>query len=185
MVEGTMGEGGWLVLFLAAQRLAELGFATWNTRRLLANGAVEFGAAHYHLIVALHALWLIALWVGGHDRPVGLAWLAIFIVLQLARLWVIASLGRRWTTRIIVSPGVPLRAAGPYRWVSHPNYAVVCLEIAIIPLALGLPAVAVVFSLANAGLLWLRISAENRALAWGAAQPKVSPQSLANAGSRR
>jgi len=178
-----MGEGAWLIGFLVVQRLAELALAHWNTSRLRAAGAAEFGAVHYPLIMALHALWLIGLWVFGHDRPVDPAWLAIFALLQAGRVWVIASLGRRWTTRIIVPPGAPAVARGPYRYIKHPNYLIVALEIAVVPLALGLPLIALVFSLANAALLALRIHVENDALAraGGAARP----QTLANETPRR
>jgi len=161
-----MGEGAWLVAFLVVQRLAELGFAQWNTLRLRAAGGVEFGAAHYPLMVALHAFWLLGLWMLGHGSAVDPFWLAVFVVLQAGRLWVIMSLGRRWTTRVIVLPGTEAVARGPYRWLRHPNYLIVALEIAVVPLALGLPAFALAFTLANAALLSLRIRAENRALAW-------------------
>jgi methyltransferase len=179
-----MGEGAWLVGFLVLQRLAELAYAHRNTRRLLAAGAMEFGAAHYPLIVSLHALWLLALAIAGHGRAVDPFWLAVFVVLQAARLWVIAGLGPRWTTRIIVVPGAPLTARGPYRWIRHPNYLIVALEIAVVPLALGLPALAAVFFIANAALLFVRIGAENHALAW-ASEPQNGLASLANAGPRR
>jgi methyltransferase len=163
-----VGEGAWLVIFLIAQRLVELGLAQWNTARLRALGAVEFGAAHYPLMVALHACWLLGLWMLGHDRAVDPFWLAVFILLQAGRLWVIASLRSRWTTRVIVLPGVAPIARGPYRWLRHPNYLIVVLEIAVVPLALGLPLFALVFSLANAVLLAYRIRVENQALAWAA-----------------
>jgi len=100
-----MSEGGWLVAFLIVQRLAELGLAQWNTSRLRAGGGVEFGAAHYPLMVALHAFWLLGLWMFGHDRGVDPIWLAVFVVLQLGRLWVIASLGRRWSEVGRSAPG--------------------------------------------------------------------------------
>ena len=163
-----MGEGAWLVAFLIVQRLAELGLAQWNTARLRVAGAIEFGAAHYPLIVVLHGLWLLGLWMLGHDHSVDPLWLAVFILLQAGRLWVIVSLGRRWTTRVIVLPGASPVARGPYRWLRHPNYVVVVLEIAVVPLALGLPLFALVFSLANAVLLATRIRVENQAQAWAA-----------------
>jgi len=90
--------------------------------------------------------------------------------LQLGRLWVIASLGRRWTTRVIVLPGATPVARGPYRWLKHPNYLIVALEMAVVPLALGSPVFALIYSLANAALLAYRIRIENEALAW-ARQP--------------
>jgi methyltransferase len=163
-----MGEGAWLVAFLIVQRLAELGLAQWNTARLRAAGAIEFGEAHYPLMVVLHGLWLLGLWMLGHDHSVDPLWLAVFILLQAGRLWVIVSLGRRWTTRVIVLPGASPVARGPYRWLRHPNYVVVVLEIAVVPLALGLPLFALVFSLANAVLLATRIRVENQAQAWAA-----------------
>lgn len=163
-----MGEGAWLVAFLIVQRLVELGVAQWNTVRLRAAGGVEFGASHYPLLVALHTFWLLGLWIFGHDRDVDPAGLAAFAVLQAGRLWVIASLGRRWTTRVIVVPGAAPVMRGPYRWLRHPNYLIVMLEIAVVPLALGMPLFALGFSLANAALLAGRIRIENQALAWAA-----------------
>lgn len=187
--DAAMGPGGWLIVFLVMQRLAELGFAQWNTLKLRADGAVEFGASHYPIMVALHAFWLVALWVAGHDRPIDPLWLTLFVLLQAGRLWVIASLGRRWTTRVIVLPGAAPMASGPYRFIKHPNYLVVALEIAVVPLALGLPILALVFSLANAVMLAVRISVENRALAWAAAAERPSeslmPGTLANGRPRR
>jgi methyltransferase len=163
-----MGEGAWLVAFLGAQRILELGLAQFNTGRLRAEGGVEFGAAHYPLMIVLHGFWLLGLWALGHDQPINLFWLAVFVLLQAGRLWVIASLGRRWTTRVIVLRGATPVARGPYRWIRHPNYLVVALEIAVVPLALGLPGFALIFSIANAALLAYRIRVENEALAWAA-----------------
>lgn len=152
------------IAFLLLQRGAELVLARRNTRRLLARGAVEHGAGHYPLIVALHAAWLLAICLWGASRPVSPGWLAAFALLQLGRFWVLASLGPRWTTRIIVLPQ-PLVARGPFRWLRHPNYTVVVAEIAVAPMVLGLVWVAVVFSVLNALVLWVRIRAENAALA--------------------
>jgi methyltransferase len=163
-----MREGAWLGAFLVAQRLVELGFSQINTERLRAEGGVEFGAAHYPLMIALHACWLVGLWVLGHDQHIVILWLAVFVLLQMGRLWAIASLGRRWTTRVIVLRGAAPVALGPYRWLKHPNYLIVALEIAVVPLALGLPVFALVFSIANAALLVYRIRIENEALAWAA-----------------
>jgi methyltransferase len=160
-----MREGAWLVAFLIAQRFVELCFAQFNTERLRAMGGVELGAAHYPLMIALHTSWLLGLWLLGHDRSIITFWLAIFVLLQFGRLWVIASLGRRWTTRVIVLPGSVPVLRGPYRWLKHPNYLVVALEIAVVPLALGLPLFALIFSAANAVLLACRIRIENEALA--------------------
>ena len=153
------------IAFLLLQRGAELLVARRNTRRLLAQGAVEHGAGHYPLIVAMHAAWLAAICIWGWSNPVHPGWLAAFVVLQGLRIWVLASLGPRWTTRIIVLPGAALVAKGPYRFVSHPNYLVVIGEIAVLPLCFGLWWFAVVFSIANAAILAIRIRAEASALA--------------------
>jgi len=168
-----MGEGAWLIAFVFVQRLAELGLAQWNTVRLRASGGVEFGASHYPIMVSFHAFWLLGLWMLGHARSVDPIWLAVFILLQVGRLWVIATLGRRWTTRVMVLPGASLVVGGPYRWLRHPNYAVVVLEIAVVPLALGLPVFALMFSAANAVLLSYRIGVENHALAWAARRSRA------------
>ena len=165
-----MGEGAWLVVFLIAQRLIELCFAQLNTRRLRGAGAIEFGAAHYPLIIVLHATWIAGLLILGHDRDIDPLWLSVFVTLQIGRLWVMVSLGRRWTTRVMVLPGAVPVARGPYRWLRHPNYLIVALEIAVVPLALGLPVFALIISVANAALLAYRIRIENEALAW-AVQP--------------
>ena len=135
-----------------------------NTRRLLARGAVESGAEHYRFIVALHAAWLIGLWLLAWDRPVNLPLLLLFVLLQAGRVWVIATLGRRWTTRILTLPGEPLVRKGPFRFVSHPNYIVVAGELAVLPLVFGLPLYALVFTALNAVMMWVRIRCEQRAL---------------------
>lgn len=149
---------------MTLQRLGELVLANHNTRRLLARGAVETGAGHYPLIVGLHAAWLLGLAILAWDQPANLAWLGVFVGLQLARVWVIASLGDRWTTRIITLPNAPLVRRGPYRFVSHPNYLVVAAEIAVLPLVFGLLGFAIVFSLLNGMVLFIRLRAESRAL---------------------
>jgi methyltransferase len=147
------------------QRAAELVVSRYNTHRLLARGAVEMSPRHYPVIVALHTAWLISLWTLGYDQPVNVIALSGYLILQGFRFWVIRTLGPRWTTRIIILPEQPLVLAGPYRFLSHPNYAVVAGEIALLPLALNLPRLAVVFSILNAAVLAIRIRAEDRALA--------------------
>jgi methyltransferase len=149
---------------ITLQRLAELVLARHNTRNLLARGAVEIGANHYPLVVSVHVTWLIALWVFGLTQQVNLLVLAVFIVLQGLRGWIMLTLGARWTTRIIVVPGAPRVRSGPYRYISHPNYAIVAAEIAVLPLALNLPVVALVFTVLNAAVLVIRIRVEERAL---------------------
>jgi methyltransferase len=153
-----------IIAFVTLQRLGELVIASRNTRALKARGAIEIGAGHYPVMVVLHAAWLLALWVSVGGRAVSLPLLAVFVLLQLARIWVLATLGARWTTRIIILPGAALVRGGPFRFVKHPNYCVVVAEIAILPLVFGLTWIALVFSLLNAALLWVRIGAEHRAL---------------------
>jgi len=153
-----------ILVLVTLQRLGELWLSSRNTRRLLARGAHEVAPAHYPLIVSVHALWLATLWWLAPGRAVDAFWLALFVLLQLARLWVIASLGERWTTRIIILPGAPLVQRGPYRFVRHPNYLVVIGEIAALPLAFGLWRVALLFTFLNAVSLAVRVRAENRAL---------------------
>lgn len=157
--------GAAVLVFLTAQRLAELWWAKQNEARLFAAGGIEYGRSHYPLIVLLHAAWMAGLWLLAHDHPIDPIFLTVFVLLQIARLWVLLTLGRRWTIRIIVVPGEQLVARGPYRWLRHPNYAVVSGEIAVVPLALGLPIYALVFSILNAAVLAVRIPAENAALA--------------------
>lgn len=153
-----------ILALVTAERLAELALARRNTRRLLARGAVESGAGHYPLIVALHAAWLAGLWLLAWDRPASLLWLGLYLLIEGLRIWTLASLGERWTTRIITLPGEPLVRRGPYRFLSHPNYLVVAGEIAVLPLVFGLPVYALVFSLLNAAVLWIRLRAETAAL---------------------
>jgi methyltransferase len=153
-----------ILALVTAQRLAELVVSRRHTRALLARGAYEVGAGHYPLIVAVHAAWLAALWWLAPGRPVLWPLIGLFALLQGARLWVLATLGERWTTRIIVLPGAPLVARGPFRLVRHPNYLVVIAEIALLPLAFGLWQVALIFSLLNAAALTVRIRAEEKAL---------------------
>jgi methyltransferase len=147
------------------QRIGELVVSHYNTRNLMARGAIEVAPGHYPLIVAVHAAWLISLCALGRDQPVNIIALAGYLVLQGFRIWILRTLGPRWTTRIIVLPRQPLVSEGPYRFLSHPNYAVVAGEIAVLPLVLNLPLLAAVFTILNAAVLTIRIRAENRALA--------------------
>ena len=157
----------YLVLALVAlQRVAELVIAHRNTRALLARGAREEGRGQYPVIVALHLLWLVALLVFvPAGAPPDWYWLGLFVTLQALRAWVIGSLGPFWTTRIITLPGAPLVRRGPYRFLRHPNYLVVALEIPLLPLAFGAWGVALAFGLANLALLSWRIALEDRTLA--------------------
>jgi methyltransferase len=157
----------YIVLALVAlQRAGELALAARNTRRLLTRGAREIDADGYRWFVVLHAGWLVslALILPANAAP---SWplLAFFALLQAGRIWVIATLGKRWTTRLIVLPDAPLVRSGPYRYLRHPNYTIVIGEIALLPLAFGAVALAAVFSAANLALILRRIAIEDRALA--------------------
>jgi methyltransferase len=155
-----------IITLVALLRLAELLLSARNTRLLKAQGAIEVGAAHYPLFILLHAGWLLAiLLTTPADATVNEWLLAAFILLQVGRLWVIVTLGRFWTTRIITVPGMPLIKKGPYRFCSHPNYIVVTGEIALLPLAFGNWHVAIIWSVLNALLLAWRIHVEEQALA--------------------
>lgn len=155
-----------VIAFVVVQRLAELAYARRNEQRLLARGGIETGASHYPLFVLLHAAWLIALvaTVPGNQPP-NWYWLGLFAVLQIGRIWVIASLGPFWTTRIVSIAGEPLVRRGPYRWFKHPNYMIVVGEIAALPLAFDALRVALVFSILNGLLIRYRVGVEDAALA--------------------
>lgn len=160
-----MGPAQWIVLAVGVARLAELVYSGRNRARLLARGGYEIGARHYPFIVMLHATWLGILFVAvPASREPDWLLLVAFALLQCLRVWIIASLGEFWTTRIVTVPGERLSRRGPYRWMRHPNYAVVTAEIAILPLAFGAWATALIFTLANAGLLAWRIAVENSVL---------------------
>jgi len=150
---------------VALQRLAELALSAHNTRRLKAEGGIEAGAGHYPLFVSLHSSWLLAILLfTPKTAQAHLGLLSLFLLLQLGRIWVIARLGKYWTTRIITMPGVPLVKKGPYRFLRHPNYFIVACEIAVLPLAFGNLQAAIIWSAFNALLLGWRIRTENRAL---------------------
>lgn len=159
-----------LLALLTAERLGEVIIAARNTHALIAQGAQEAGASHYPWMVTMHAAWLVGLWWLAPGQPVNWILVAVAVVLQAGRYWVIATLGGRWTTRIIVLPGIPPVAGGPYRFVRHPNYVIVVLEIALVPLTFGLWQMALIFTALNAAMLTVRIRAENRALAAAARQ---------------
>ena len=156
----------WTVGLVALQRLAEFAWACRNTARMRRLGAIEADAIGYPLFVLLHAAWLasLALLARAAIPP---CWpiLGLFTLLQLGRVWVILSLGRWWTTRILTLPGAPLVRTGPFRWLRHPNYLLVIVEFAMLPLAFGAVAIAAIFSALNLMLIIRRVRIEDRALA--------------------
>jgi methyltransferase len=158
----------WAVIILAfvtLQRLGELVLAKRNTAKLLASGGYELGGTHYPIIVAFHTAWILGLWWFAAAQSVNWILIGVFAVLQALRVWVIATLGSRWTTRIIRVPGETLVARGPFRFINHPNYAVVTAEIFILPLAFGLIWFSFIGGLINICILAWRIRVENAALA--------------------
>lgn len=160
-----MDAAGTLFLgFIIIQRLSELFIAKRNTARLLAKGAYEVGAAHYPFMVAMHSSWVVCLVIFGYGNTVAFGWLAAFALLQILRVWILGSLGSRWTTRIIILEE-PLVVCGPFKYVSHPNYMLVVAEIIVAPMVLGLVWVAVAFTVSNAMMLWVRVRVEDKALA--------------------
>lgn len=171
---------------LGAERVAELVRSSRNARRLLARGGVEVGRGHYRPMVLFHALFLAACafeaLVAPAPPPLALAAAAATggLLAQALRWWAIATLGERWSTRVVVLPGAAPVTAGPYRLLRHPNYLAVVAEIACVPLAYGSWRTALLFSAGNAALLAVRIRAEERALgtSWAAAfrgRPRLIP----------
>jgi methyltransferase len=154
-----------VLAYVIVQRLAELFYANANTRRLLAEGGQEHASGHYPLFIILHSSWLIAIAMFARPELSPNHWLIVaFIASQAFRFWTLASIGRWWTTRIISSPDFPRVRKGPYRYIPHPNYTVVVIEIFLLPFLLGAAWIAVLFSALNLALLTWRIIAEERAL---------------------
>ena len=155
-----------LLVYVILERLLELVIARRNTAKLMARGAVEVGAAHYPVMIALHVSWLVAItaWVLFMTYEVSAPFLVLYILLQGLRLWVMGTLGPYWTTRIITLADAPLIKTGPYRFLRHPNYVVVTLEVALLPLVFGAWPIAVIYTVLNALMLRTRIAAENAAL---------------------
>ncbi|MEO1044773.1 MAG: isoprenylcysteine carboxylmethyltransferase family protein [Pseudomonadota bacterium] len=152
---------GIIIALLIMQRLGELVYARRNTRALLARGAQEYGRSHYPAMVVIHGAFLLTL-VYATLPDAAIIWplAVLFLLLQAMRLWVLATLGPYWTTRIISSPDFPRISDGPFRFVRHPNYLVVTLEIMTIPLIFGHIWISLLFSLLNAGILFVRIRTE-------------------------
>ena len=153
-----------ILALLTVQRLAELAIARRNTAALLAGGGREVGATHYPIIVLFHAAWLLGLWIFAREHEVNWILIAAFVVLQALRIWVLTTLGPRWTTRIILMPEKPLVVGGPFRFLRHPNYLVVALEIFVLPFAFSLIWFGLICGMINLAILALRISIEEKAL---------------------
>ncbi len=156
-----------LLALVTLQRIAELGWARANETRLRERGAIEHGRSHYPLIVAMHAAWLASMWLGllSRNPRVGFAPRKLFWITEAWRAWTLLTLGRRWTTRVLTVPGEAPVTGGPYALTKHPNDAAVTAEIALVPLALGRPRLALLFSVLNAALLAIRKRDEEEAWA--------------------
>jgi methyltransferase len=172
---------------LAAERLFELRLSARNAGLAMAKGATEVGQGHYRVMAALHTAFLAsaALEPWWLDRPfpgaLGFAALGVAVAAQALRYWAVSTLGTRWNTRVIVLPGAEPVTGGPYRFLKHPNYLAVVLELAAVPLIHGAWLTSLAFSLANAGLLAWRIRVEEAALGptWAAAfsgRPRFLPR---------
>lgn len=159
-----------LLLMMVVERLAELAIARRNRRWLLSRGAVEVGQAHYPWMVALHGLFLFSCWaevwwLGRPFYPLLAAVMLTALVFSMClRYWVMVTLGKRWTTRVLCLPGEPVIRSGPYRYLRHPNYLAVVIEIAALPMVHTAWLTAVVFSVTNAWLLVHRIRVEEEGL---------------------
>jgi methyltransferase len=165
-MEGAVADGAWLLGFVTLDRVAEFAWAARNTHALRLRGGIEFGQSHYPLIVAFNVAWLSGLWWFGYGEPANAGLTVLFAGLFALRVWALASLRERFTTRIIVLPGAPPVRRGPYRRLRHPIYVLTALEVAIVPLALGLPRYAGLFSLLQIPLVMHRMAIEGAALVW-------------------
>jgi methyltransferase len=160
-----------VVLLVAVERIAEMVLSRRNAAWSFARGGVETGQGHFPVMVVLHTAFLVGMlveaWWRRPDVPGALAWsmLGVVVLCQAGRWWCIQALGRHWNTRVIVVPGTPPVVRGPYRILSHPNYAVVVVEGVALPLVHAAWVSALVFTVLNAALLTVRIRAEVAALA--------------------
>lgn len=158
------------ILLVGVERLGELWLSKRNAARAFACGAVEVGQRHYRVMTVLHSLFLVSClaepWLLRRPAPGAFAWLFIALAAasQALRYWAIATLGDRWNTRVIVLPDVPPVTGGPYRWMKHPNYLAVIVELAALPMIHGAWLTSIAFSIANATLLTVRIRSEEEAL---------------------
>lgn len=147
------------------QRVSELYLSKRNTKLLLAEGSVEYYPGHYPLIVILHFFWLLALIISVSPlTSINLYLLIIFLALQFARYYVISTLGKFWTTRIMRNPKITLVSTGIYKFIKHPNYLIVAIEIYLLPLVFGMLRLSLLFGTLNLVILAIRIHYENKAL---------------------
>ncbi|MBV7508009.1 hypothetical protein KW850_22595 [Bacillus sp. sid0103] len=158
-----------IIGFIVLQRMVELGIAKSNEKWMKRQGAIEFGVSHYRYMVLIHVLFFICLITEKVNWDHGLShlWpilLSVFLMAQIIRIWVITSLGRYWNTKIIVLKNAKIIQKGPYRFIKHPNYFVVTIELVVVPLLYDLYFTAGVFTILNAIILMIRIPEEEKAL---------------------
>lgn len=153
-----------ILLAVTVERVGTAVAGRRNARRLLKEGGIETGFSHYYPMVAIHGGWVTALWITAFGQPLNAALFGAYLLAVAFRFWAVATLGRRWTSRIVVIPGERLVARGPYRIMPHPIYIALMLEFLLLPAAFGLWWVMTVFSVLNAGILFIRIRAEQAAL---------------------
>jgi len=160
----------WLVIgFFVCQRLIEMLVAKRNEKKVKAIGAIEFGASHYPYMVAMHAGFFLSLMieVWGLNRQPSRYFLVLLVFLlatQVIRYWALCSLGTYWNTKILVVPNAMMVKKGPYRWLKHPNYVVVAIELMLIPLLFNAYFTAILFTCLNAWMMAVRIQTEEKAL---------------------
>lgn len=157
-----------ILVFVIIQRFVELRIAKRNEKIMLEKGAYEVGASHYPFMILLHVGFFISLLMEVLFFKSILiphfTLLVVFLLLQLLRVWCLVSLGAFWNTKIMILPGANVVKKGPYAYIRHPNYVVVCLEIAVLPLMFGAYVTAVTFTILNGIMLFVRIPIEEKAL---------------------
>jgi len=155
------------MVMLILLRIGELLLSKRNEKWLLQNGAIEYGSEHYPWIVLLHAGFIVALVIEYVTQPIAsysLVLIVLYFFLIVFKVWTIFSLGKFWNTKIYRIKEFPLIKKRMYKYIKHPNYMIVIAEIALIPLAFHLYYTAVIFSLLNLMMLYVRIKEENKAL---------------------
>lgn len=158
-----------VISIVIIQRLIELIVASKNEKWMRSQGAFEVGADHYPVMVLMHTGFFVTLLleVTALDRPLSPIWLVlltIFLIAQVMRIWCLTSLGKYWNTKILVLPGADVVKKGPYRWIRHPNYLIVTVELLTLPLLFGAYFTAILFTVLNLWMLSVRIPAEENAL---------------------
>lgn len=158
-----------LLIFLIVQRLAELVVAKRYALRAFEDGGYEVGRGHYKWMTGTHVLFFLGflIEVAGYRGGTGTwfpFWFGVFVTAQIGRYWIITTLGRYWNTRIIVVPGMKRVRTGPYRYLRHPNYLIVVVELLAVPLMFDAYVTAAGAAILNALVLRVRIRAENQAL---------------------